>query len=94
MFQFTLHYPHGSQPCDGTRKSIRIHPKNGLSRKDYTRIDNFSFDDCHRSCANDVNCNAFTYNQLNDVCFLKSNANQWVSFYAWAITGIKVTPCD
>lgn len=69
-------------------------PRADSPGNDYSRIDHFSFDDCQHSCANDINCNAFTYNQLNSVCFLKSTANQWVQFYGWSITGIKVTPCE
>ena len=67
-------------------------PKADSPGNDYTRIDNFSFEDCRRACANDFKCNAFTYNQAKDVCFLKTAPNQWVSLYAWSITGIKVPP--
>ena len=67
-------------------------PKADSSGNDYTRIDEFSFEDCRRACANDFQCNAFTYNQAKDVCFLKTASNQWVSLYAWSITGIKVPP--
>ena len=65
-------------------------PKADSPGNDYSRIDNFSFEDCRRACANDFQCNAFTYNQAKYVCFLKTAPNQWVSLYAWAITGIKV----
>ena len=61
---------------------------------DYSRIDNFSFEDCQHSCANDISCNAFTYNQSKGVCFLKSAANQWINFFAWSITGIKIPACE
>ena len=59
---------------------------------DYKKIDHFSFDDCVRAAITIRPCNAFTYNQANHVCFLKSAANQWTTFYAWAITGIKLSP--
>jgi hypothetical protein len=39
----------------------------------------------------DTKCNAFTYNQLNDECLLKTAVNQWVQFYAWSITGVKLS---
>jgi S1-C subfamily serine protease len=57
---------------------------------DYSRIDNFSFEDCRSSCEADDACNAFTYNHARGVCFLKRAANQWTTFYAWAATGIKL----
>jgi hypothetical protein len=59
---------------------------------DYSRIDHFSFEECQQSCETDTACNAFTYNQAQAVCFLKRAANQWTTFYAWAITGIKLSP--
>ncbi len=40
----------------------------------------------------DTACNAFTYNQAQNVCFLKRAASQWTTFYAWGITGIKLSP--
>jgi aspartyl protease family protein len=58
---------------------------------DYSRIDNFDMEECRRSCETDDGCNAFTYNLAKGVCFLKRAANQWTSFYAWAITGIKLS---
>ena len=61
---------------------------------DYSRIDYFSFEECEHSCDGDASCNAFTYNQAKRVCFLKHAPNQWTTFYAWAITGIKLSPCD
>ena len=61
---------------------------------DYSRIDNFSFDECQHSCDGDTACNAFTYNQVHGVCFLKTAANQWTKFYTWAITGIKLPACE
>ena len=69
-------------------------PRTDSPGNDYTKIDCFTFDDCARSCDADTACNAFTYNQINSVCFLKHAANQWVTFYAWAITGIKLPSCE
>jgi mono/diheme cytochrome c family protein len=57
---------------------------------DYARITLFTFEECQNSCKADKGCNAFTYNQAASVCFLKSAANQWTNFYAWATTGIRV----
>jgi hypothetical protein len=59
---------------------------------DYSRIDHFTFEECQHSCEVDTACNAFTYNRAQGVCFLKRAANQWTTFYAWAITGIKLSP--
>ena len=69
-------------------------PRTDSPGNDYTRIDRFTFDDCARSCDADTACNAFTCNQINSVYFLKHAANQWVTFYAWAITGIKLPSCE
>jgi hypothetical protein len=59
---------------------------------DYSRIDHFSFDECEHSCETDTACNAFTYNQIKGVCFLKSAAAQWTMITLGAITGIKLSP--
>lgn len=58
---------------------------------DYSRIENHSQEDCQRSCEADAACNAFTYNHARGVCFLKRAASQWANFYAWGITGIKLS---
>jgi hypothetical protein len=58
---------------------------------DYSRIDDFSFEDCRSRCEADGGCNAFTYNHARGVCFLKRAANQWTTFFAWATTGIKLS---
>jgi len=57
---------------------------------DYSQADNFSLEDCRRSCENDNRCNAFTYNLARGVCFLKRAAGPWSNFYAWGITGLKL----
>jgi hypothetical protein len=59
---------------------------------DYATFTLFTSADCQRSCEADKTCNAFTYNQARSVCFLKRAANQWMSFYPWATTGIKLSP--
>ncbi len=55
-------------------------PRADSPGNDYTRIEHFTFDECAHSCDLDTKCNAFTYNQLDDVCFLKTAVNQWVQF--------------
>jgi hypothetical protein len=59
---------------------------------DYSKIEHSSFEECQTSCETDTACNAFTYNQAQKVCFLKRAASQWTTFYAWGITGIKLSP--
>ncbi len=59
---------------------------------DYSRIDHFSFDEGEHSCEVDTACNAFTYNQIKQVCFLKRAAAQWTMITLGAITGIKLSP--
>jgi hypothetical protein len=59
---------------------------------DYSKIKHSSFEECQTSCETDTACNAFTYNQAQNACFLKRAASQWTTFYAWGITGIKLSP--
>ena len=58
---------------------------------DYSRLDQASFEDCQRSCEDNKECNAFTYNHARGVCFLKRAAQPWTTFSAWATTGIKLS---
>jgi hypothetical protein len=44
------------------------------------------------NCLSDTACNAFTYNQLKSICFLKSAAAQWTIITLGAITGIRLSP--
>jgi hypothetical protein len=41
---------------------------------DLATVKNVSYDQCKRECASDKSCQAITYNQRYDVCFLKSTA--------------------
>jgi hypothetical protein len=59
---------------------------------DYKRIGGLSFDECVTTCDADTACNAFTYNQLKSICFLKSAAAQWTIIRLGAITGIRLSP--
>jgi hypothetical protein len=59
---------------------------------DYRRIGGLSFDECVSTCDADTACNAFTYNQLKRICFLKSAAAQWTIITLGAITGIRLSP--
>ena len=47
---------------------------------------------CARRCDTQSACNAFTYNQLHSACFLKRSANASTTFYALAVTGVKLSP--
>jgi FtsZ-interacting cell division protein ZipA len=71
--------------------SFLIIPQADSPGNDYSRIDHFSYENCRNSCEADDGCNPFTYNHAQSVCFLKRAANQWTTFYAWAITGIKLS---
>ena len=59
---------------------------------DYKRVGGLSFDECVHSCDADPTCNAFTYNELKRICFLKKAAAQWTIITLGAITGIKLSP--
>ena len=59
---------------------------------DYKRIGSLSFDECVNKCDADTACNAFTYNELKRICFLKSAAAQWTILTLGAITGIRLSP--
>ncbi len=59
---------------------------------DNLRVENSSLEDCERSCDAQSQCNAFTYNQLQSVCLLKYSANRQLTFYAFAVTGVKLSP--
>jgi PAN domain len=59
---------------------------------DYKRLGDLSFDECVNRCDADTACNAFTYNRLKQICFLKSAAAQWTIINLGAITGIRLSP--
>ena len=59
---------------------------------DYKRVGGLSFDECVNTCDADTACNAFTYNRLKQICFLKSAAAQWTIINLGAITGIRLSP--
>jgi hypothetical protein len=80
-----------SSPAGAGESLFVFIPRADSPGNDYTRIEHFTFDECAHSCDVDTKCNAFTYNQLNDVCFLKTAVNQWVQFYGWSITGVKLS---
>ena len=75
----------------GENKFVFV-PQADSPGNDYLRVDNSSLEECERRCDAQRECNAFTYNQLHSVCFLKLSANRVTEFYAFAITGIKLSP--
>ena len=79
-------------PALATESQFVYVPRANSPGADYSRADNSSFDDCVRRCDQQSACNAFTYNQRHAVCFLKRSANVSTTFYAFAITGIKLSP--
>jgi hypothetical protein len=77
--------------ASGTGPSIVILPQADSPGNDYSQI-HLSLEECRRKCEADARCEAYSYNLARGVCFLKRAANQWTSFYAWGITGIKLSP--
>jgi PAN domain len=77
----------------GENKFVFV-PQSDSPGNDYLRVDNSSFEDCSRRCDAQSACNAFTYNRLRGVCFLKRSANASTTFYASATTGIKLSPSE
>jgi hypothetical protein len=75
----------------GENKFVFV-PRTDSPGNDYSRVDNSSFEDCAQKCDAQSECNAFTYNQLHIVCFLKLSANRAAAFYAFGIAGIKLSP--
>ena len=67
-------------------------PQEDSPGNDYQRLDNSSFEDCAQRCDAERQCNAFTFNQLHNECFLKLSANRATTFYALATTGVKLSP--
>jgi hypothetical protein len=67
-------------------------PQSDSPGNDYLRVEKSSFEDCAQRCDVQSQCNAFTYNQLHSVCFLKLAANRATTFFALAITGVKLSP--
>jgi serine protease Do len=79
-------------PALGGQDRFVFIPRADSPGNDYLKVDNSSFDDCVRRCDAHSACNAFTYNQRHGVCFLKRSANRSTTFYAFAVTGIKLSP--
>jgi hypothetical protein len=77
--------------ASGSGPAFVILPQADSSGNDYSRIDNSSLEECRSRCEAGGECNAFTYNSTRGACFLKRAANQWMSFHAWGITGIKLS---
>ena len=75
----------------GENKFVFV-PRADSPGNDLLRVSNSSFEDCARRCGAESACNAFTYNQRNGVCFLKRFANREIAFYAFAVTGLKLSP--
>jgi mono/diheme cytochrome c family protein len=75
----------------GENKFVFV-PRADSPGNDLLRVNNSSFEDCARRCEADNDCNTFTYNQRHGACFLKRSANRELAFYAFAITGLKLSP--
>lgn len=75
----------------GEEKFVFV-PRSDSPGNDYLRVENSSFEACARKCDAEGACNAFTYNELDGVCFLKLSAQPVISFHAFAATGVKIAP--
>jgi PAN domain len=80
-----------SSAMAGESKFVFV-PQADSPGNDYLRVENSSLEDCERRCDALSECNAFTYNQLHSVCSLKRSAHRMTEFYAFAITGIRLSP--
>ena len=78
-------------PQSDTENHFVIIPRTDSPGKDYFRITLFTLKDCQRNCEADKKCHAFSYNQARSVCRFKRAANQWIKFYAWATTGVRLS---
>ena len=78
-------------PAMASESQFVFVPRADSPGNDYLRVDNSSLEECERKCGEQGACNAFTYNQLHGVCFLKRAASRVTKFYAFAITGIKLS---
>ena len=76
--------------ASGTGPSFVILPQADSPGNDYSQ-NHLSLEECRSSCEVDAKCNAYSFNLARGVCFLKRSANQWTSFHAWGITGIKLS---
>jgi hypothetical protein len=79
-------------PALGGYSSFVFVPQADSPGSDYKRLGDLSFDECVNRCDADTACNAFTYNRLKQICFLKSTAAQWTIINLGAITGIRLSP--
>jgi hypothetical protein len=79
-------------PAIGSESSFVYVSQADSPGNDYLRLENSSFEDCAQRCDAQGECNAFTFNQLHSVCFLKLAANRATTFYALATTGVKLSP--
>ena len=80
-----------SSAMAGESKFVFV-PQADSPGNDYLRVENSSLEDCEHRCDALSECNAFTYNQLHSVCSLKRSAHRMTEFYAFAITGIRLSP--
>ena len=81
-----------SAPQSDTGSHFVIIPRTDSPGNDYFRVTLFTLEDCQRNCEADKECQAFSYNQARSVCNFKRAANEWIKFYPWAITGIRLVP--
>jgi hypothetical protein len=67
-------------------------PRADSPGNDLLRLESTSLEECERRCDAHGGCNAFTFNEQRGVCFLKYAANRQLTFYAFATTGVRLSP--
>jgi PAN domain len=85
---------HPTAGATGTGASFVMLSQTDSPGNDYSQLKNYSLEECRSSCDADDICHSFTYNLARGECFLKRATNQWTNFYAWGITGIKLSPLE
>ena len=64
-----------SAPATGGTQALVRYVNRDVDGADYRVLGNSRLDDCERQCQSDSQCQAFTFNTWENVCFLKSSAN-------------------
>ena len=75
-------------PGMASENSFVFVPQADSPGNDYLRMDHSSLEQCARNCDAQNSCNAFTYNKLHGVCFLKRSANRSAALLKLVTTGI------
>jgi alpha-2-macroglobulin len=77
--------------ADAQTRRVILHQEADYHGFDYEMLRNIGLESCQAACLDDPNCRAFTHNTKAQVCFLKSQASELMSF-AGAVAGQVVEP--